>query len=116
MVAGVEAQINVGIIQEALDPLLGLNVAVNVRVEQANKAVRSAAVSALLYILAVGSPLLVGQLRIHLQLAGSEVGVHRRQQNDILSGRKAFSSLEISSISFSIPLNSSVVEEVAAPR
>lgn len=39
MVAGVEAQINVGIIQEALDLLLGLNVAVNVRVEQANKAV-----------------------------------------------------------------------------
>ena len=38
MVAGVEAQINVGIIQEALDLLLGLNVAVNVRVVQAAEA------------------------------------------------------------------------------
>ena len=101
-------------VQEALDLLLSLNVAVNVRVEQANKAVRSAAVSALLYILAVGSPLLVGQLRIHLQLAGSEVGVHRRQQNDILSGRESLQQLGNIVDILQHTLNSSVVEEVAA--
>ena len=49
MVAGIEAQIYIGVVQEALDLLLGLNVAVNVRMEQANEAVRCAAVSALLY-------------------------------------------------------------------
>ena len=114
MVAGVEAQINVGIIQEALDLLLGLNVAVNVRMEQANEAVRCAAVSALLYILAVGSPLFVGQLRIHLQLAGSEVGVHRRQQNDILSGRESLQQLGDIVDILEHALNSSVIEEVAA--
>ena len=114
MVAGIKAQIYIGVVQEALDLLLSLNVAVNVRVEQANKAVRSAAVSALLYILAVGSPLLVGQLRIHLQLAGSEVGVHRRQQNDILSGRESLQQLGNIVDILQHTLNSSVVEEVAA--
>ena len=88
--------------------------AVYVRVEQANEAVSSAAVSALLYILAVGSPLLVGQLRVHLQLAGSEVGVHRRQQNDILCARESLQQLGDIVDVLEHAFNSRVIKEVAA--
>ena len=45
MVTGIEAQIYIGVVQEALDLLLSLNVAVNMRVEQTDKAVRCAAVA-----------------------------------------------------------------------
>ena len=114
MVAGIKAQIYIGVVQEALDLLLGLNVTVYMRVEQTDKAVRCAAVSALLYVLAVGSPLFVGQLRIHLQLAGSEVGVHRRQQNDMLSGRECLQQCGNIVDILEHALNSSVIEEVAA--
>ena len=114
MVAGVEAQVNIGVVQEALDLLLGLDMAVNVRMEQADKAVCCAAVCALLNIFAVGRPLLVGQLGIHLQLAGSEVGVHRRQQNDILCARESLQQLGNIVDVLEHTLNSSVVEEVAA--
>ena len=88
MVTGIEAQIYVGVVEKALNLLLGLNMAVNVRMEQTLEAVCSTAVSTLLYVCTVLCPLLVGQIRIHFQFAGSEVGVHRRQQHDILRGRE----------------------------
>ena len=114
MVTGIEAQIYIGVVQEALDLLLSLNVAVNMRVEQTDKAVRCAAVRALLHVFAVGCPLLVGQLRIHLQLAGSEVGVHRRQQNDILCARESLQQLGDIVDVLEHAFNSRVIKEVAA--
>ena len=58
------------------------------RMEQAGKAVLCAAVSASLDVIAVSRPLLVGQLRVHFEDAGFQIGVHRRQQDNVFSGRK----------------------------
>ena len=48
------------------------------------------------------------------RLTGSEVGVHRRQQNDILSGRESLQQCKNVVDIAEHALNSSVVEEVAA--
>lgn len=53
-----------------------------------------AAVGAALHILAAGRPLLIRKYRVHLLLAGLQVGVHGRQKHDVFAEGNSFSSFE----------------------
>ena len=88
MVAGIKAEINRSIMQEPFDLCFSLHMAVHMRVEQAGKAVLCAAVSAPLDVVTVGRPFRIGQLRIHLEDTGFQIGVHRRQQDNVFCGRE----------------------------
>ena len=82
--------------------------------EQADKAVCGAAVCALLHVLAVGCPLLVSQLGVHLKLAGREVGVHRGQKYNVLCRRERLQQRGNVVDVAEHALNGCVIEEVAA--